>query len=148
MPKTVKEIKAEVTALVKSQGNQGAISLGTVLDDIAELAGEGSGGGSTPNVIQISVDGEGWTIDNPDDLEGFAEKAEQGEVVILKMNAFDEQENPQTTYTPAVYAKSSLVSTFTVIVTAATNSLVMTTHFSIDVNLKTVTTTVTSYPSN
>lgn len=47
MPKTVEEIKAEVTSLVKSQGNQGAISLGTVLDDIAELAGEGGGGGGT-----------------------------------------------------------------------------------------------------
>lgn len=45
MPKTIEEIKAEVTTLVKSQGNQGAISLGTVLDDIAELAGEGGGGG-------------------------------------------------------------------------------------------------------
>lgn len=83
--KSVEEIKAEVTALVKSQGNQGAISLGTVLDDITELAGEGGGGGSTPNVIQISsADGVDWTIDNPDDLEGLAAKAEQGELVMIK----------------------------------------------------------------
>lgn len=45
--KTVEEIKAEIVSLVKSQGNQGAISLGTVLDDITELAGEGGGGGGS-----------------------------------------------------------------------------------------------------
>ena len=82
--KSVEEIKAEVTALVKSQGNQGAISLGTVLDDITELAGGGGGGGGTPNVIRATTtDGTTYTIENPDDLAGIAEKAANGESVMV-----------------------------------------------------------------
>lgn len=47
MPKTIEQIKDEIESLVKSQGNQGSISIGGILDDITELAGEGGGGGGT-----------------------------------------------------------------------------------------------------
>ena len=147
MPKTVEEIKAEVTALVKSQGNQGAISLGTVLDDITELAGEGGGGGggSTPNVISLSTaDNVNFTIDNPDDLETFAEKAEQGECVVVRMSGPDLS---SAGYTVAKHLKTPSFSIFTMSETSATNAGVTTSLISIDVDSQTVTTSTTTYPS-
>lgn len=148
MAKTVEEIKAEVTTLVKSQGDQGAITLGTVLDDIADLANEGGSGG-TPNVIQISSeDGEHWAIENPDDLETFAEKASTGECVVLKMSGSDPHAGSTTAWSNLKYLKSSLVSVFIMTETTVTNDGVTNSLVSIDVASQTVTVATTSYPSN
>ena len=78
MAKTVEEIKAEVTALVKSQGNQGAISLGGVLDDITELAGEGGGGGDALPTVYLKnpVDaGDTITVDTTEDTKAIYDAA-------------------------------------------------------------------------
>ena len=77
--KTVEEIKANITALVKSQGNQGAISLGGVLDDITELAGEGGGGGgdALPTVyLKNPADaGDTITADTTEDTKAIYDAA-------------------------------------------------------------------------
>ena len=83
MPKTKEEILADIAKAVEGQGNQGATAIAPILKDIVELAGEG-GGGSTPNVIRATTtDGTTYTIENPDDLAGFAAKAALGESVML-----------------------------------------------------------------
>lgn len=74
MAKTVEEIKAEVEALVKSQGNQGAISLGTVLDDITELAGEGGGGDALPKIVIKNPSGTNIIIDATADTKAIYDK--------------------------------------------------------------------------
>lgn len=133
-----------MTALVKSQGNQGAISLGTVLDDITELAGEGGGGGGgTPNVIQISSeDAVNWTIANPDDLETFAGKAEQGELVMIKAS---QQLNGQTVtvVTPAVCTNKMLGFESIAVDADGVSASIIT----IDVVQKTVMSQTFTYPS-
>lgn len=78
MPKTVEEIKADVTALVKSQGNQGAISLGTVLDDITELASEGGGGGTALPTVYLKNPadaGDTITVDKTEDTKAIYDAA-------------------------------------------------------------------------
>lgn len=88
MPKTVEQIKAEVTALVKSQGNQGAISLGTVLDDITELAGEGGGSTTSPMLISVYQDDDRvWHIASPslETIQSYAVSALEGSYVAVKV---------------------------------------------------------------
>jgi hypothetical protein len=144
--KTVEEIKAEIVSLVKSQGNQGAISLGTVLDDITELAGEGGGGGSTPNVIRISsADGVDWTIDNPDDLEGLAEKAKDGEVVVVKSVA---NADPfMTEILPAYFSDAAGDAQFNTTRTFIAGNKVICSMAIISVSDKTLTVNTAQYPA-
>lgn len=88
MPKTVDEIKAEVTVLVKSQGNQGAISLGTVLDDLTDLAGEGGGGTTSPMLISTYQDDDRvWHVTSPslEEIQRYATAASEGAYVAVKM---------------------------------------------------------------
>lgn len=35
--KTIEEIKADIDSLVRKQGNQGALKLGDILDDIVDI---------------------------------------------------------------------------------------------------------------
>jgi hypothetical protein len=89
MPKTVEEIKAEVTALVKSQGNQGAISLGTVLDDITELAGEGGGGGTVLPTIYLKNPagaGDTITVDTTEDTKAIYDAAVANGNVVFNVS--------------------------------------------------------------
>lgn len=90
MPKTVEEIKADITALVKSQGNQGAISLGTVLDDLTDLAG-GGGGTASPMLIEIYQDDDRvWHVISPslEDVQRYMAAAIEGAHVSVKMYTY------------------------------------------------------------
>lgn len=91
MPKTVDQIKAEVTALVKSQGDQGAISLGTVLDDLTDLAGEGGGGTTSPMLISMyrRSEFEAYSITSPslEEIQTYATAALEGANVMVKMSS-------------------------------------------------------------
>lgn len=148
MPKTKEEILADITKAVEGQGNQGAIAIAPILKDIVKLAGEGGGGGSTTNVIRASsTDGVNYIIDNPDDLEMFAEKAERGECVILKLSVPDPHSDTVEAYAPVKYLKSSNISLFTFSETTASSTNVITTLCTIYVDSKSMTLVTDTYPA-
>lgn len=111
MPKTVEQIKAEVETLVKSQGNQGAINLGTVLDDLTELAGEG-GGTTSPMLISMykGPDDDEYSITSPslEEIQTYATAALEGANVVVKMGN-NVNYNKFSTYPAGVYYEDGAV---------------------------------------
>lgn len=149
MPKTVEQIKAEVTDLVKSQGNQGAISLGTVLDDLTDLAGEGGGGTTSPMLISMykGYEDDEYSITSPslEEIQTYATAALEGANVMVKMGS-NVNYNKFSTYPAGVYYEDGVVyfrwSRILISSTGVTHY-----EYSLSTSTGVVTTNMRKYPS-